>query len=53
TCSQEVRQGSLTPGKLADITIYDRNIFEVSHDELKETKIAGTIVGGKVRYRTW
>ena len=53
TCSQEARQGSLTPGKLADITIYDRNIFEVSHEELKEAQIAGTIVGGKVRYRTW
>jgi predicted amidohydrolase YtcJ len=45
--------GSIEPGKLADFTILDRDIFSVSPEELKEAKIAATVVGGKVLYRTW
>jgi hypothetical protein len=52
TCSQEARLGSVTPGKWADLTIFDRDIYEIPHDELLETKIAGTMVGGEFRYRT-
>lgn len=53
TAGQEDRLGSLTPGKLADLTIYDRDIFALPSDELQEVQIAGTIIGGVFKYRTW
>jgi len=53
TCGQEAKLGSITPGKLADLTIFDRHIYEIPHDELLEAKIAGTIVGGEFKHRTW
>jgi hypothetical protein len=52
TCGQEARLGSVTPGKWADLTIFDRDIYEIPYDELLETKIAGTMAGGEFRYRT-
>lgn len=53
TSGQEARQGSIAPGKLADLTVFDRDLFAVSPDELLDVGIAGTIVGGEFRYRTW
>jgi predicted amidohydrolase YtcJ len=53
TCGQEAKLGSVTPGKLADLTVFDRDIYEIPHDELLETQIAGTIVGGEFKHRTW
>jgi predicted amidohydrolase YtcJ len=53
TCGQEAKLGSITPSKVADLTIYERNIFEIPPDELRETKIAGTVVGGEFKHRTW
>jgi hypothetical protein len=50
---QEARQGSITPGKVADLTIFDRDIFTVPPDELPDVAIAGTIVGGVFKHRTW
>lgn len=51
--NQEQYLGSITPGKLADLTIFDRDIFSVSTDELQQTQIAGTIVNGMFKHRTW
>ena len=53
TSGQENRLGSITPGKLADLSIFNRDIFTMPPDELLEAGIAGTVVGGKFRYRTW
>ncbi len=53
TSGQEARQGTITPGKLADLTIFDRDIFTIPAEELLETKIAGTIVDGHFKYRTF
>ena len=39
TCGQEAKLGSITPGKLADLTIYERDIYTIPHDELLETKL--------------
>ena len=52
TSSQEATQGSVTPGKLADLTIFDRDIFTVDADELAEAGISGTVIGGIWRHRT-
>jgi predicted amidohydrolase YtcJ len=53
TSGQKKTQGSLTPGKLADLTIFYQDLFEVPEDEILEVGIAGTIVSGTFRHRTW
>lgn len=51
--NQENELGSITPGKLADFTIFARDIFTVPPDELLEVPVAATIVGGEFKYRNW
>ncbi|MCH9695273.1 MAG: amidohydrolase [Gammaproteobacteria bacterium] len=48
---EEDIKGSITPGKLADITVLSRNLLEASDDELLDTEIVMTIIGGEIRYR--
>jgi len=48
---EEDIKGSLTVGKLADITVLSQNLLTVPDEEIMDTKITMTIVGGKVRYR--
>ena len=48
---EEDLKGSLTPGKLADITVLSKNILTVPDDEILETEVLYTIVGGKIMYR--
>jgi predicted amidohydrolase YtcJ len=52
-CGQENHLGSITKGKLADLTIYEQDIYEISSAQLLEVAIAGTMVGGLLRYRSW
>jgi hypothetical protein len=42
--------GTLEPGKLADLVILDRNLFEIPPEELNSVRITTTMVGGKVVY---
>ena len=53
TAGQDRHQGSITPGKLADLTIFDRDLTATPADELLDVGIAGTVVDGVFRYRTW
>ncbi len=48
---QEGILGSLTPGKLADITVLSKDIMTVPDDEILNTEVVYTIVGGKVLYK--
>ncbi len=48
---EEDIKGSLTPGKLADITVLSRDIMTISEDEIPATQVVYTIVGGEVVYR--
>jgi hypothetical protein len=48
---QEDILGSLTSGKLADITVLSKNILTVPDDEILSTAVLYTIIGGKVRYQ--
>jgi predicted amidohydrolase YtcJ len=52
TSGREATMGTITPGKLADLTILDRDIFTANPDELLDVKIAGTVVDGRFMYRT-
>jgi predicted amidohydrolase YtcJ len=47
---EEDIKGSLTPGKLADITVLSRDILTIPEDEIPATEVVYTIVGGKVMY---
>ncbi len=47
---EEDIKGSLTPGKLADIVILDRDIMTIPEEQILDTRVLHTIVGGKVVY---
>jgi predicted amidohydrolase YtcJ len=48
---EEGVKGSLTVGKLADVTVLTQDILTVPDEDIPKTKVAMTIVGGKVVYR--
>jgi len=48
---EEDLKGSLTPGKLADITVLSKNILTVPEEEIPSTEVVYTIVGGRVMYQ--
>lgn len=47
----EDRTGSITEGKSADFVVLDRNIFEVSIDEVSEARPAMTFFEGRLVYQ--
>jgi predicted amidohydrolase YtcJ len=46
----EDRIGSLEPGKDADIAVWDRNLYSIPSDDLKNLKCELTLLRGKVVY---
>jgi len=52
---REKTEGSLEPGKLADLIVLSQDLFKVKPSEIAKTEVLLTIVGGKVVYRsaTW
>jgi predicted amidohydrolase YtcJ len=48
---RENTEGSIEPGKLADLIIVSQNIFEVDPHAIAKTKVVKTIVGGRVVYQ--
>jgi predicted amidohydrolase YtcJ len=44
-------RGTLTPGKLADITIFDRNLLKIAPEDILNAVVTHTIVDGKVVFR--
>jgi predicted amidohydrolase YtcJ len=47
---EEQLKGSITVGKLADITVLSKDIMTIAEDEILSTTVVYTIVGGKVAY---
>jgi predicted amidohydrolase YtcJ len=43
-------KGTITPGKLADLVILDRDIFKSPPTEIEKTRVQMTILGGEVVY---
>ncbi len=48
---EEDIKGTLSRGKLADITVLTKDITTVPDEQIKEAKVAYTIIGGKVVYK--
>lgn len=48
---EEEKKGSLKPGKLADIAVLDRNLYETPKEELKDIKVDLTMIDGRVVYK--
>jgi len=47
---QENELGTLAPGKRADVTVLDRDLLEIPEEEILGTRVAYTLVGGRVLY---
>jgi predicted amidohydrolase YtcJ len=47
---EEKSRGTIEPGKLADFTIVDGNLFAMPVSDLFKTKVKYTVVGGEVVY---
>ena len=45
---READLGSITPGKLADFTVLDRDILAIAPHEIREVKACATVVGGRM-----
>jgi len=48
---EESRKGTLTPGRLADLVMLDRNIFEIAPEDIRHVKVLLTLAGGRAVYR--
>jgi hypothetical protein len=48
---EEDIKGSLSPGKLADIVVLSQNILTVAEENIPNTDVDMTIVGGEIRYQ--
>lgn len=50
--NEELIKGTISRGKLADMTVYDRNPFAMEDpDELLEANVNMTIIGGEIKYQ--
>lgn len=49
SCEEGIK-GTITAGKLADLVVLDRNIFEIPPDEIKNARVCMTVCGGKIVY---
>jgi len=47
---EEDLKGSLEKGKLADIIVLDQNLLECPDDDITNTKVLHTIIGGDLKY---
>lgn len=48
---EESSKGSLAVGKLADVTVFSKDILTIPEDEIPQAQADYTIVGGKILYQ--
>lgn len=51
-CFREHELGTIEEGKLADLVVLDRNLFDIPESEVLKTKVGLTINDGKVVYKS-
>ena len=49
---REKVEGSLTPGKLADLVVLSKNLLDINPNEINEVRVEMTMVGGVVVYES-
>src|SRR6266496_368167 len=49
---QDSVKGSIAPGKLADLVLLSRDIFQIDPKEIENVKVLMTIVDGRIVYET-
>ena len=47
---EEDIKGTIEVGKLADLTIFSKDIMTIPEDEIMSSEIVMTVVGGKIVY---
>jgi predicted amidohydrolase YtcJ len=47
---EEEIKGSIEPGKLADFTVFSKDIMSITENEILSTQVDMTIVGGKILF---
>ena len=48
TIGEDTKIGSISPGKFADFTVLESDPYAVAPESIKDIKVWGTIVGGKI-----
>jgi len=48
---EEEVKGSIEPGKFADFTVLNQNIMNIPEDQILNTEVVMTIVGGKIKFQ--
>jgi len=48
--NEETCKGTLSRGKYGDMTVYDRNLFEIEPDEILDTHVVMTVINGDITY---
>jgi predicted amidohydrolase YtcJ len=48
---REKTEGSLEPGKLADLIVLSKDLFKIEPDEISSTEVLLTMVGGEIVYQ--
>lgn len=46
----EADKGQLAPGRVADFVVIDRDLFSIPPGEIRDARVAMTVVGGRVAY---
>ena len=49
---REKTEGSIEPGKLADLIVLSQDLFQIEPNEIGKTEVLLTIVGGKIVYQS-
>jgi predicted amidohydrolase YtcJ len=49
---REKTEGSIEVGKLADVIILSQDLFRIAPNQIGETKVLMTMVGGKIVYQS-
>ncbi|MEJ2545784.1 MAG: amidohydrolase family protein, partial [Calditrichaceae bacterium] len=48
---EENIKGSISVGKLADIVVLSKDILTIPDEQIRQTKVLYTILGGKIKYQ--